>query len=404
MPESPYEVLALFAGAMVASSLFVVSTGALTPFFESAFSIPQSQLGLILSVQFVGSMLATAAAGALTDRFGDKAMVLWTGWLMGIALVCASLIHNFAWFLFWLAIYGIGYAAVTPAGSHAIVFFFKREARGFAMGTRQCGVPLAGVIGSLTLPAIALHFGYRWSLVAAGVITAAACTVASALYREPVALQGERVSLRAMAVEMLQISRDVRLVLLTLTSMILVCAQMVLLAFLTLTLVHLGGLAVPVAVGLFTLSQAAAIAGRMTWGRSSDTVFRGSRALPLALACVLTAALAFGVAAIKQGVPLWAMAALAAGLGFVAEGWFGVGAIAVAEIGGEEHSGSALGVALTWIFFAAFIAPTLFGALVDAHGYPFAWRALGVLSVAGVIPALLASAVIARMTVRREPA
>src|SRR5579863_2565508 len=206
MPESPNEVLALFAGAMVAASLFVVSTGALTPALQSSFSIPQSQIGLILSIQMIGSMLATALAGALTDRFGDRAIVLWTGWIMGIALICASLIHNFAWLLLWLAIYGIGYAAVTPAGSHAIVFFFKREDRGFAMGVRQCGVPLAGVIGSAILPGVALHFGYRWSLIAAGIITIAACSAASLLYRQPVELQGERISVRAMLAEMLHVS------------------------------------------------------------------------------------------------------------------------------------------------------------------------------------------------------
>jgi len=402
MPESPNEVLALFAGAMVAASLFVVSTGALTPALQSSFSIPQSQIGLILSIQMIGSMLATALAGALTDRFGDRAIVLWTGWIMGIALICASLIHNFAWLLLWLAIYGIGYAAVTPAGSHAIVFFFKREDRGFAMGVRQCGVPLAGVIGSAILPGVALHFGYRWSLIAAGVITIAACSAASLLYRQPVELQGERISVRAMLAEMLRVSRDVRLVLLTLTSMVLICGQMVLFAFLTLTVVHQAGLTIPIAVGIFTLSQAAAIVGRMTWGRVSDSIFRGSRALPLAVVCVIAAALALGMSAITGQTPLWWVALLGASLGFVAEGWFGVGAIAFAEIGGEENAGSALGVALTWIFFAAFVAPTVFGALIDSHGYPFAWRALALLSVAGVVPALLASAIIARTAASRE--
>ncbi|MBV8118079.1 MAG: MFS transporter, partial [Candidatus Eremiobacteraeota bacterium] len=156
-------MLALFAGAMVAASLFVVSTGTLIPFLESAFALSQSQLGFVLSVQMVGSLLATAIAGALTDRFGDKAVVAWSGWFMGIALICASLIHNFSWLLVWLMLAGIGYAAVTPAGSHAIIFFFKKEDRGFAMGVRQCGVPAAGIIGSILLPAIALRFNYQWA-------------------------------------------------------------------------------------------------------------------------------------------------------------------------------------------------------------------------------------------------
>jgi MFS family permease len=238
MPESPYEVLALFAGAMVASSIFVVGTGTVTPFLKTAFGLGDTQLGLVLSVELVGSLLATAVAGGLTDRFGDKRVVLWSGWVMGIALICASLVHNFHWILGWMMMYGIGYAAVTPAGSHAIVFFFKKEARGFAMGVRQCGVPLAGVIGSLMLPAIAIHFGYQWSIAVAGIVTIAACTAASSLYREPEELRGERISFRAMLVDMLRVAGDARLILLTLTSMALVSAQMAMFAFLALTLAH----------------------------------------------------------------------------------------------------------------------------------------------------------------------
>ena len=199
----------------------------------------------------------------------------------------------------------------------------------------------------------------------------------------------------------MQVSRDARLILMTLTSMVLVCAQMVLLAFLTLTVIHEAAFGVGAAVGIFTLSQVAAIAGRISWGWISDRVFRGQRAQPLAVVCVGTALLAYATSAISPQAPLWAIAALAAALGFVAEGWFGVGVIAFAEIGGEEHAGSALGAALTWVFFAAFAAPTLFGALADTHGYPFAWRALALLAIAGVVPALLAAGAMRRASPAR---
>jgi MFS family permease len=399
-PESRYEVLALFAAAMVAASLFVVATGTLTPFLESAFHLGGTQAGLVLSVQMVGSLLATAVAGALTDRFGDKAVVLWSGWFMGIALICGAAVRDFHWVVVWLMLYGIGFAAVTPAGSHAIVFFFKKEDRGFAMGVRQCGVPVAGVVGSLLLPSVALHFGYQWALVAAGAITILTCSLASRLYREPKELSGERVSLRAMLVEMLQMSRNPQLILITLTSMTLVSAQMVLLAFLTLTLVHEAAFALPLAVGVFTLSQFAAIAGRLAWGWSSDRIFRGSRALPLAAAGVLSAAALYAAALLTPQTPAWSIYVLAAVMGFSAEGWFGVGVIAIAEIGGEDHSGSALGVALTWIFFAAFVSPTIFGALAQGLGYRFAWTTFAALALAGIVPALLASAFIRRLTVQ----
>jgi MFS family permease len=401
MPESRYEVLALFTGAMVGASIFVLGTGALMSFFSAALHLSQGQLGLILSAQMLGSVAMTSVAGVLTDRFGDKAVVFWSGAVMGLALIAASLVQNFTWLLAWLLMYGIGYAAVTPAGSHAIIFFFKREDRGLAMGVRQCGIPIAGVIASLLLPAIAAHVQYRGALAAAGVITLCACSAASLLYREPAELHGERVSIRTMFAEMLHIAREARLILLTLTSMILICGQFALMGFLTLTCVHAARYGIALSVGLFTLSQVAAIAGRLGWGWLSDHLFGGSRMLPLAVVCALVALIALGVSQIDPATPHWLVAALAMGLGFTAEGWLGVAVIGFAEIGGEEHSGSALGVGLTWTLLAAALMPTLFGALIEAEGFSAAWRWLALLEICGAIPALLGSSVVVGI-LRRE--
>ncbi len=401
LPESPYEVLALFTVAMVGSSLWLMSTGALMPFFTSALHVDQAQLGTILSVQFFGSVAMTSVAGVLTDRFGDKAVVFWSGAIMGVALLAASLVQNFTWLVVWLLVYGIGYAAATPAGSHAIIFFFRKADRGLAMGVRLCGVPLAGVLGSVLLPAIALHFQYRGALAVAGLITLIGSSLASALYREPRELRGERASVGDLFAEMLAIARESRLILLTLTSMILFCAQLALMGFFTLTLVHRAGYSVSLGVALFTLAQLAAVVGRLSWGWLSDRVFGGSRALPLAVNCVLVALTTFFVSTVTPAMPPWVAGALAFALGFTAEGWFGVSTIGFAEIGGEERSGSALGVGLTFTLLAGFVTPPVFGALVQSYGYPASWRALALFEAFGVIPALLASRAAIR---RRDPA
>jgi MFS family permease len=396
MPESRYEVLGLFTAAMTGSSLVLMGTGALMPFFQTALHLNQTQLGLLLSVQLIGSVAMTAVSGMLTDRFGDKAVVLWSGFFMGLALLAASMVQSFSWLVGFLLIYGLGYAAVTPAGSHAIIYFFKKEDRGLAMGLRQCGIPIAGVLASILLPAIALRFDYQWALATAGVLTIAACTICSVLYREPEQLEGECASLRSMLLELMQMARDPRLILLTLASMTLVCSQFAVVAFLTLVLVHEAGLPVSIAVGIFTLSQITAIGGRLSWGWVSDRFFRGSRALPLALLCVLIAIVAMGLGTIRPGMPVWELAAIAAVAGFTAEGFFGLSVIGLAEVGGEEHSGSAIGVGLTWVFVAGGATPTFFGALAQVHGFAFAWHSLALLVLCGAVPALLASTAIAR--------
>jgi len=252
-------------------------------------------------------------------------------------------------------------------------------------------VPVAGVVGSLLLPAIAQRFDYQGALAAAGLLTLLACGIASRFYRQPHELEGKRVSLHAMLAEMVEIARESRLILLTLTSMVLICGQMALVGFWTLTLVHRAGYPLGVALALFTLSQLAAIAGRLSWGWLSDRLFAGSRALPLATVCVLVALTALGAASVGVATPVWVAALLSFALGFTAEGWLGVSVIGFAEIGGEERSGSALGVGLTWTLLAAFATPAVFGALAQAYGFDVAWRLLAFLQICGVVPALLAS-------------
>jgi len=385
--ESRDVVLALFTVAMLGASVVLVAIGTLIPFFEDAFHLPKSQLGLVVTVLMLGSTLFTAVAGLGVDRFGDKAIVLVTGWIMGTALIAASLQQHFWWLIVWLFVYGVGYAAVTPAGSHAILFFFDRRSRGMAMGIRQTGVPLGGVLGAVMLPWVADTHGYTTALATAGIICLATSTLAGFAYREPAALRGERASARELFLGMLHIGSEPRLLLVVGVSVVLIAVQVALTGYLPLTYARAAGLSTIVVAVLFGASQVAAVVGRLAWGWMSDRLFAGNRMMPLAIICACSAIAAFGVGALHSGDV--ALATLAAcGLGFAGEGWVGLAVIAMAEIGGEEHSGSALGFGLTLIFVAGMVSAPLFGAVIDVFGYRVAWYGLGVIALLGLLPAV----------------
>jgi len=391
-PTEPRDlVLALFTVAMLGASVVLVAIGTLIPFFEESFHLPKSQLGLIVTVLMLGSTLFTASAGLAVDRFGDKAIVLATGLVMGLALIAASLEARFWWLMAWLFIYGVGYAAVTPAGSHAILFFFDRRQRGTAMGIRQTGVPLGGVLGAIMLPFVAGTHGYSVALAVAGVVCLITSVVAALAYREPVQLRGQHASVRDLFDGMLRIGVEPRLLLVVGVSVVLICVQIALMSFLPLTYARAAGLSTVVVAGLFCASQVAAVIGRLVWGWISDRLFGGNRLLPMGVVCIFSALAAFGVGSLHSAnVPLAALAACV--LGFAGEGWVGLSVIAMAEIGGEEHSGSALGFGLTLVFAAAMIAAPLFGAVIDHFGYRVAWYALAALALVGLVPTLAAHA------------
>ena len=71
-------------------------------------------------------------------------------------------------------------------------------------------------------------------------------------------------------------------------------------------------------------------------------------------------------------------------------GWNGIFSTALAEIGGPERAGSAIGVGLTGLFIAGTASPPLFGSIADAQGFSAAWTALGFFALIGLIPAVFA--------------
>jgi MFS family permease len=308
---------------------------------------------------------------------------------MGVALLAAAAVPSFWWVVAWFVVYGMAFAAINPVGSHAILFFFKPEERGLAMGVRQMGMPLGGVAGAIILSTGAEYFGYRGALVITAIVVLIVTLGCAALYQEPPALYGKPVRAGVLLRDMVRIGREPQLILLTVTCIVLFAAQIALMGFFPWTLVHQAHMSTGFAALVFVIAQFAAAAGRIMWGWASDRIFHGRRVVPLAITCVLCALSAFAVANIGS-MPAPALAGVAVALGLSAEGWFGVAVVAMAEVGGEEHAGSALGFGLTWVMLAGVFVPAIFQALMQSASIPAAWYALALFSLAGIVPAAAA--------------
>src|SRR5581483_8774229 len=111
------------------------------------------------------------------------------------------------------------------------------------------------------------------------------------------------------------------------------------------------------------------------------------------------AILSAGAAMLLSGVAhlgVWAICLAAVGLGFAGEGWFGLALIALAEIGGEEHAGGALGFGFMGMLAAAVVAPIVIGLVEGVGGYSAAWQVTAALALLAAIPALLAARLMRR--------
>jgi MFS family permease len=384
--DERWRVLTLMTTAQAGSSLVQQALGALSPVLVAEFALSKAQLGAVFTAVMLGAASFTAASGIFTDRWGERKMLLVSAIIMTAALLAGTLVQQYWWLVATLALYGAGYAAGTPAGGRAILAWFDRD-RGLAMGIRQTGVSVGGLVGALSFPIVASYGGYRAALVFSALLIAITNGAAFLLYREAKDETSAPASLAGVMRGMQTLARDPRLIAITLTCMLLSATQFICNAFVTITAVsvvhttaHVAGLAL--AAAFFT-----AICGRLGWGFLSDRFFDGDRLVPLAIICVLVTIGTAVLATLGRGAvaPLFVASGL---LGLTASGWNGLMAAALSEVGGTERAASALGLGLTAIFGASAVAPSAFGALADHTSLSIAWTTLSALVLIGVAPML----------------
>jgi ACS family hexuronate transporter-like MFS transporter len=390
-----YLILTITLVLQTAASLFQQGVGALQPFIAQRLQLDHQQIGMIVASVSLGSAAFATLAGVAVDYFGERAVLLWSGIAMGLALCAASFMSNLWWLVAWMFVFGMAYGTSNPSGGRAILLWFTSD-RGFAMGIRQTGVPLGGVIGSLFLPVIALHWGYQPAIFTAGIICILATVVCIQGYRRPQSdFEADPQTLAEVWRGMLLISTSPVSICINLAAASLMTVQYTAMSFLAIALITLKHAPLTVAVAAMAVFQLGSTLGRLGWGAVSDHFFGGERMGPIMLISVLTLAVLPWIAKSGQASTL-SIFALAGVLGATVAAWNGLWATAQAEIGGPRLAGSAIGTSLSLLYFVGAIVPPLFGTLVDHTNFTVAWYSLSILVALGIIPGFMARRLLLR--------
>ena len=133
----------------------------LAPFLVDDLGLARADVGLLVTAAYFGASLVLVVAGSLSDRFGVRALFLLGMTLAGVPLALAAWRPSYVWLLVPMALYGIGNGFALPPTTRAIVEWFPTRNRGLAMGVKQTGVALAGMICGLTVPTLGQALGWR---------------------------------------------------------------------------------------------------------------------------------------------------------------------------------------------------------------------------------------------------
>ena len=341
-------------------------------------SLPQA--GVVAASPTLGVMLSLVAWGAVTDRRGER-LVLVLGLVLTTLAGAASVAVGGRLLALSLTLFlgGAAAASTNSASGRVVVGWFPPRRRGLAMGIRQMAQPVGVGVAAISMAAIGLEHGVRVALWVPTIATGIATLVVAALVVDPPRPDpGQEVASNPYRA-------DRFLARIHGVSVLLVVPQFVVWTFALVWLVDDRGWSPGSAGALVAGAQVAGALGRIAAGQLSDVV--GSRMRPLrwvAWAAATTMVLLGLSAAMDAGVavPLVVLATVLT----VADN--GLAFTAVAERAGPHWSGRALGLQNTAQFLASALVPPLGAIAVTQGGYPatFALAAVFPLLAIALVP------------------
>ncbi|MEW9547506.1 MFS transporter [Nonomuraea sp. NPDC050783] len=397
-----------------AAGFFVQGIGAMGVQLRQELGVSAAQLGLLLSAAQLVPLVGLLVAGELLDRYDERWVVGAGALVVAASLGVGSQAPGYPALLLVLLVVGAGYSTIQPGGSKSVASWFGASQRGLAMGVRQAGLPLGGVLAAAALPALAEVAGWRATLAAGALVAFLGAVAFMSFCRRPPlpppgasgsrptartphgnqptarAPHGNQPAARRLhgRAEVVRgrwgLLREPVMVKILVSGMVLVSVHS---GIGVLTVLHLHG-AASVGAGaaalVFMAVQGAGAAGRVCLAAWSDRSRFGRYACVLAcLAAVTAGAVALMTPAGRSPVVacllfLW--------LGFFGIGWYGPWVAYLAESAPPGRTGFALGSAMAVNQVAIVLAPPALGLVTDlTGGFATAWGLLGLMAATALV-------------------
>jgi MFS family permease len=352
-----WAVLAAGMTTMIAACAFQYGLPFLIPALRAS-GLSLAEAGLLISAPVAGILSSLVIWGAVTDRVGER-RVLVAGLAATVALLgVASTVERPVALGVLLAAAGATSSCVHVASGRLILGWFGAHERGLAMGLRQTAQPLGVALAAVTLPGLgAAGLGAAIAFLAAA--SAVALAVVLAVVRDPAMPAGADVAATSSPY------RGGFLWRVHAASSLLVVPQFTVSAFAFDYLVNDRGWASSAAGSVLACAQVGGGGMRLVAGWWSDRA--GSRLRPMRVLALTTAGVLGGLAAgALAGAPVTVVLLLAAAV--LTASTNGLAFTAVAERAGRFWAGRALGVQNTTQNVAAAATPPAVAALVTAVG------------------------------------
>lgn len=156
----------IVALATMCSAFPAFLTGALGVQLRAEVGLSATEVGLAMGASFTVAALLSAPMGRVAERLGPR-----RAFRCGLSTSAVSMLligafaRSFWHFCLLLAIAGMANALNQPSANLMLTTHIGQARLGFALATKQSGMPAAALLGGAAVPAIALTLGWQWAYV-----------------------------------------------------------------------------------------------------------------------------------------------------------------------------------------------------------------------------------------------
>ncbi|MEO6852059.1 MAG: MFS transporter [Mucilaginibacter sp.] len=109
-------------------------------------------------------------AGRLIDRLGTKMGYFFSTFLWSVSAICHAFANSTLGFIIVRSALGLSEAGNFPAAIKTVAEWFPKKDRALATGIFNSGANIGAIVAPLTVPFIAVAWGWRWAFVITGAI------------------------------------------------------------------------------------------------------------------------------------------------------------------------------------------------------------------------------------------
>jgi len=152
---------------------------------HASFGITTVQFGYLLSAYSWSYALMQIPSGFLLDRFGVRKIGRISTLLWSAACFCSAGAFGIRSFFASRLLLGVGEAPTFPGSAKAVGYWFPRSERSLATAFFDAAAKLGPAVGVPLIGLLLLHYGWRWSFAATGIISFVYFLAFTLFYRNP---------------------------------------------------------------------------------------------------------------------------------------------------------------------------------------------------------------------------